>query len=281
MSAWLEWLRERRFGGDDDLRAEWLAELAKTRDRVLDNAHLEPGETLLDVGAGEGLIGFGALERGAGEVTFVDIEQQLLDACREAAERLQSIDRCRFVLGRAEDLSAIEDGSVDVVATRSVLIFVEDKRSAFREFHRVLAQGGRISLFEPINRLNRFGRAYDLGPVQELEERVRALYERLQPRESDPMLDFDDRDLVDLAEQAGFGEVHLTLEVEVKPPDPRPWDAFVNIAWNPKIPTLAEAMAQVLSPEERERYTSVMRPLVEQGRGSMKMATAFLSAIKR
>jgi hypothetical protein len=30
---------------------------------VLDKAHLAPGETLLDVGTGDGLIAFGALDR--------------------------------------------------------------------------------------------------------------------------------------------------------------------------------------------------------------------------
>ena len=43
---------------------------------------------------------------------------------------------------------------MDIVTTRSVLIYVEDKRRAFEEFFRVLKPGGRISLFEPINRFN-------------------------------------------------------------------------------------------------------------------------------
>lgn len=48
------------------------------RDRVLDNARVAEGETLLDVGCGEGLIGPGALERGAGTVIFSEISQDLL-----------------------------------------------------------------------------------------------------------------------------------------------------------------------------------------------------------
>jgi len=49
----------------------------------------------------------------------------------------------------ADDLAAIPDASVDVVTTRSVLIYVRDKRRAFGEFARVLRPGGWISIFEP------------------------------------------------------------------------------------------------------------------------------------
>jgi ubiquinone/menaquinone biosynthesis C-methylase UbiE len=51
----------------------------------------------------------------------------------------------------ADSLTEIADRSVDVITTRSVLIYVKDKAAALREFYRVLRSGGRISLFEPIN----------------------------------------------------------------------------------------------------------------------------------
>jgi len=262
------------------VRERFLGELAKTRERVLDNAELAAGETLLDVGCGDGLIAFGALERGAGQVLFADVSQDLLDESRRIAAELSVLERCRFLRAPAEDLSVVADASVDVVTTRSVLIYVKEKARAFAEFHRVLRPGGRLSLFEPINSLNRFGRAFDVAAVQELEDRVWAVYERLQPRGQDPMTDFDDRNLVDLAEEVGFPEVRLTLDVEVKAPEPMRWDAFVNTAWNPKIPTLAEVMEDVMTPEEAARYTAELRPLVEEGRGSRKMAWAYLHARK-
>ena len=61
-------------------------DLVPVREKVLDRAGLAEGETLLDVGCGEGLIGFGALERGAGHVVFSDISDDLLDFCRGAAK---------------------------------------------------------------------------------------------------------------------------------------------------------------------------------------------------
>jgi ubiquinone/menaquinone biosynthesis C-methylase UbiE len=84
------------------------------------------------VGCGEGLIGFGALERGAGHVIFSDISEALLEVCRAAAVQLGVEDRCTFVQARAETWRRSRRGALDVVATRSVLIYVKDKRPRVR-----------------------------------------------------------------------------------------------------------------------------------------------------
>jgi len=283
--CWAEWLATRRYGGDAELRKKFVGQVGQFRDQVLDNAALAEGETLLDVGCGEGLIGFGALERGAGSVVFSDVSQDLLNLCREAANALGVVDRCRFVLSPADDLSQVASESVDVVTTRSVLIYVDDKRRAFEEFFRALRPGGRISLFEPINRFGypeppgRFA-GYDFSRIREIADKLRAVYDELQPPETDPMLNFDERDLVHDCTAAGFFPVRLRLKAELTPHEPRPWQTFLNVAWNPKVPTLAEAVEQVLSPSERELLTRELRPQVETGTGVSRLAHAWLSATK-
>jgi arsenite methyltransferase len=281
---WAEWLAVHRYGRDPDVRRRMLEETAAFREKVLDRAEPVEGETLLDVGCGEGLIGFGALERGAGHVVFSDISDDLLDVCREAAEAAGLSKRCSFVEAGAEELTAIDDASVDVVTTRSVLIYVADKAAAFSEFHRVLRPGGKVSLFEPINRFGMAERTkgfwgYPGDGVAELAARVDGVYEEIQPP-TDPMLDFDERDLVRLAEDAGFFPVELDLHAFVRPSEPRPWDAFLNSSGNPRIPTIGEAIDQALTPEERERFTEHLRPLVEEGRGVWRMAQAYLRGVK-
>ena len=261
-----------------------LEKLGRVRDKVLDRASLEPGETLLDVGCGEGLIGFGALERGAGHVVFSDISTDLLEACREAADALGVSDRCSFVEAAADELAGLGDEHVDVVTTRSVLIYVADKPRSFREFFRILRAGGRVSLYEPINRFGMDERlkgfwGYPSDGLHHLAERVDGVYAAIQPP-SDPMLDFDERDLVRLAEDAGFFPIDLELQAEVRAPEPKPWQAFANSSGNPKIPTIAEAMDQALAPEEREQFADHLRPLVEEGRGVWRMAHAYLRAVK-
>jgi arsenite methyltransferase len=278
--CWAEWVLRMRAPADPEVRERAAAQFRTWRERILDRAELAEGETLLDVGCGDGLVAFGAVERGAGLVVFSDISQDLLDESRRLAEELEVLDRCRFVLAPADDLHEMPDASVDVVTTRSVLIYVDDKESAFREFHRVLRPGGRVSLFEPINRLNRFFEAWDTPDIQDLADRVQEGFRELQPRDTDPMLNFDDRDLVDLAEGAGFERVHLTLEVETSPPEAVPWDVFMDMPFNPRIPSPREMMERVLSPDERRRLEALMRPRVEGGLGSRRTASAYLLAVK-
>jgi arsenite methyltransferase len=259
-------------------------ELLPVRDKVLGRSGLAEGETLLDVGCGEGMIGFGALERGAGHVVFSDISNDLLDFCREGVERLGVSDRASFVKAGAADLTGIADASVDVVTTRSVLIYVSGKAQAFAEFFRVLRPGGRFSCFEPINRFGRDERregfwGYPGDGVSDLANRVEQVYGEIQPPD-DPMLDFDERDLIRLAEEAGFFPIDLELQAEIRAMEPKPWDAFLNSSGNPKIPTIAEAMDQALTPEERERFAAHLRTLVEEGRGVWRMAHAYLRAVR-
>ena len=280
---WAEWVAGRRPGGDSEKTRRFSFSPAATRDKVLERAGLQSDETLLDVGCGEGLIAFGALERGAKSVVFADVSTELLDRCRRAASELSAQERCRFVEASADNLGQIPDGSVDVVTTRSVLIYVADKAAAFAEFARVLRPGGRISLFEPINRYAQLTYGpesfvgYDLGALPEIGAKLRALFASLQPPETDPMFNFDERDLIRLAEEAGFFPLRLDLEVVVELLPAFPWERFLKSASNPNIPTIGEAMERALTEDERERLTSHLRPMVEQGRGQWRLASAFLA----
>jgi arsenite methyltransferase len=94
------------------------------------------------------------------------------------------------------------------------------------------------------------------------------------------MLDFDERDLLTVAEQAGFFPITLEYEAKVEAPKPKEWQTFLHSSGNPKIPTMAEAMDQALTAEERERLAAALRPAVEEGRGVWRMGKAYLWAVK-
>jgi len=288
LDQWADWLLRRRYGGDPDLLRRQLEFLGPIRDRVLRNAALRPDDLLLDVGAGDGLIAFGALEKlgPTGHVIFNDISQDLLDHARALAVSAGSAQKCNFLNASAEDLSELESDSVDVVTTRAVLIYVPDKRRALREFYRVLRTTGRLSLFEPINRFGHaamFGSMFfgiPVGPVGDLWAKIRALYERLQPP-TDPMLDFDERDLFAVAEEVGFREVHLEYHAELTPPrDKLVWDQIVSGSGNPKIPSIKEAMTEVFTDDERNRFIEYFRPRLEGVEAKVRSASVYLWATK-
>jgi ubiquinone/menaquinone biosynthesis C-methylase UbiE len=279
---WARWLLHRRHGGDPETQKAMLADLYQVRDKVLAHAQVAAGDVLLDVGAGDGLIAFGAvpLVGEHGRVISSDISHDLLHHCQALADQLGVRDRCTFLHASADDLSALEDASVDVVTTRSVLIYVVAKQQVFQEFYRVLKPGGRLSIYEPINRFATGGRPFDVRPIQAVADKIQAVYELLQPRESDPMLNFDERDLLTWVEQAGFDEAHLELRADIAPCQPERWEVALHRSGNPKIPTLAEAMQEALTPAEAEQFIAYVRPRIERGEGTRRMATAYLWAVK-
>ncbi len=247
---WKRWLLERRHGGDAAKRKAMLDEFRPVRDRILEYGEFAEGQTLLDVGCGDGLVAFAALERTKrSTVWFADISEPLLRHAEELATEAGVGERCRFVRISADDMKGIPSDFFDLVTTRSVLIYVSDKRKALAEFHRVLKLGGRISLFEPINRFpvsvpDNLMSAYDgyeIGPVRDLWEKVAVL--RFTGA-IQSMIDFDERDLVRLAEQAGFGPIDLHLELHIAPKKPEPWDVFLNSAGNPNVPAIGESMSR-------------------------------------
>jgi arsenite methyltransferase len=257
---------------------------------VLANAGPLDGATLLDVGAGDGLIGLEALDRvgAGGAVIFSDVSSVLVERCEEAVRARGSLQRARFVVARAEDLDGIADGSVDVITTRSVLIYVADKAGAFAAFHRALRPGGRISLFEPINQLTypeppgRFW-GYDVAAVVELADKVRATFEDLHDPASATMTDFDAGDLVRLAEEAGFARVHCDCHIDVEPgqpPQAANLETLLDISPNPLAPTIREAIAQALTDSERERFVAHLRQAHEERRQVKRLAVAYLAAAK-
>ena len=287
---WSRWLLHDRFGGDEVALQRTLEFLEPIRDRVLAAARINPGDAVLDVGCGDGLLGFGALSLvgDTGGVVFADVSEELLDQCRAIAAELGMAEYSQFVNTDAETLDGIEDGSVDVVMTRSVLIYVEDKASAFAAFHRVLRPSGRISLFEPINQryteLNRdtlFG--YDATPIQHLAAKVWAIFEAATPADG-PMMGFDETDLFRLAESSGFSDVAVTLELSSTDRPPFAgvaWDDLMKIRPNPHAPTFGEAIEQTLSPDEAGTLETYLRPLVnESTRGRFRSADAYVFAVR-
>jgi ubiquinone/menaquinone biosynthesis C-methylase UbiE len=249
------------------------------------------GATLLDVGTGDGLIGREALERVGpqGRVIFSDVSAPLLEQARAGVRDAEARERATFVRASAETLAEIADGSVDIVTTRSVLIYVADKAAAFAAMHRVLRPGGRVALFEPINQRmfpepsDRFW-GYDVGAVVELAAKAKAGYRAIEDPAAATMRDFDEYDLVRLAEQAGFERIHLECHIDVEPnAHMRAIDlaTLLDISPNPHAPTLDEALDEALTAAERERFLAHLERTIAEDTPIQRMVVAYLAAGKR
>lgn len=291
---WSRWLAETRFGGNQKAAELQMRGLISLRNRLLRRAGLAEGQVVLDVGTGEGMIGFGALEKigSTGRVIFSDISDALLEHARAAAEQMGVLDRCSFVKAAAEDLSAIDGDSVDLVTTRSVLIYVDDKRRALREFLRVLKPGGRTALFEPIDD-RRMTEDSDFwmkhawfDPESPEGAAVRNLLDRLDEywrRNSHinrAMTDFNERDLLRMCVEVGFAGVYTELALGAGPVPPMSWDAVAKSSGNPLIPTNEQVWREIFNDEDLARFERHLRPVVERGGNLWRQQGSFTWAFK-
>ncbi len=91
---WSRWLQEERW---TEQRGAQQGALNRVRDRILGLARIRPGERVVDLGAGTGLLGLQAAELvgSAGAVVFLDISAPALRLVQTAA----AVGCERFVVG--------------------------------------------------------------------------------------------------------------------------------------------------------------------------------------
>jgi ubiquinone/menaquinone biosynthesis C-methylase UbiE len=141
--------RIQRYGWDlaaDDYEPSWNAQLAGVQAGLLAAAALAPGEQVLDVACGTGLIAFQAAAAvGAlGSVLGVDLSGRMVEAASRRAAGLR-LPNASFARMDAERLD-LPDASVDVALCSLGLMYLPDPAQALREMARVLRPGGRLVL---------------------------------------------------------------------------------------------------------------------------------------
>jgi SAM-dependent methyltransferase len=120
---------------------------APVAEDLVAKAALRPGERVLDVGCGTGVVArMAALRVGAeGAVAGLDVNPGMLAVARSSTPAGTSIE---WHEASAEDMP-LPDGSFDVVLCQMSLQFVPDRQAALNEMERVLAPGGRLLLNVP------------------------------------------------------------------------------------------------------------------------------------
>jgi ubiquinone/menaquinone biosynthesis C-methylase UbiE len=114
-------------------------------ERMIEGVAPSPGQTLLDVAAGTGVVGFAAaaLVQPGGRVIVSDFSPQMVAAAARHGAQL-GLDNVEYRLLDAEQLD-LPDGSVDAAMCRWGYMLMPDPAAALAETRRVLVDGGRLS----------------------------------------------------------------------------------------------------------------------------------------
>lgn len=110
----------------------------------LELAHVQAGETVLDLGSGGGLDCFFAarLVGDTGHVIGVDMTPDMLTLANSNKQKI-GLTNVEFRHGYLEALP-IDDASIDVIISNCVINLSADKDTVFREAYRVLKPNGRV-----------------------------------------------------------------------------------------------------------------------------------------
>ncbi|MEI6084359.1 MAG: arsenite methyltransferase [Verrucomicrobiota bacterium] len=161
-------------------------------------AALQPGEVVLDLGAGGGFDVFIAGRKlgSTGRAIGVDMTPEMLAKARRNAAVYREntgLDNVEFRLGEIEHLP-VADASVDVVISNCVINLSPDKPQVWREMARVLKPGGRVAVS-------------DLALLKPLPEKVVGMIEALIGCVAGAVLVFE---VEQAARAAGLVSVELT-----------------------------------------------------------------------
>lgn len=110
-------------------------------DRVADAAGIAPGQRVLDVACGTGVLARAAAERTGpgGSVVGVDLNEGMLQVAARTASAIE------WRRGAAESLP-FESESFDAVVSQFALMFFADRGAGLREMARVLRPSGRLTV---------------------------------------------------------------------------------------------------------------------------------------
>ena len=242
---WAAWVLDRRLGEEFGYANTVHTQIEAMADRVLDARGVSAGMTLLDIGAGEGLLGWRVIERIGPSLRVIlsDISEPLLPHARSAAVQRGVEAQCSFTLCGAEELVGVPNASVDVVTSRAALGHFADKRVALREVWRELEPGGWLAIAEPMFR-NEATKRVALRKLLDAQSpegcdpfMARLLRRRsAQFRETDgklaanPLTNYSERDFAPDAQACGFEDFHLQLPIDVEPSDVPSWETIARLS---------------------------------------------------
>lgn len=234
---------------------------------LVEAAALRPGERVLDIACGTGIVTRLAAERvgSGGTVAGLDVAPGMLAVAREAAPPGISID---WYEAPADAIPLPDDG-LDVVLCGMGLQFFSDKEAALREVRRVLAPGGRFvaNLPGPTPAvLQAMDEALDRHFGAEAASFVQAVFSLHEPDE-----------LRNLATAAGFGRVSVqsaTRTLQLPPPEEFLWQYIHSTPLAAKVASASDDLRAAL----QDDFTARCQELVEDGALTLRVNMTTVTA---
>ncbi len=170
--------------------------------RLLSGAHLSPGQRVLDIACGTGIVARAVASRVAapGHVTATDLSSAMID---QARANLGTLGNVSFEMQNAQALT-FPDQSFDAVTCGLGIMFFADPAQAVGEFYRVLRPGGYAAISANPNA----ARTLVLRVLVAIDRHARS------PRSRSGPVSFDGSEprLRALFEYAGFRDVETAAE---------------------------------------------------------------------
>jgi ubiquinone/menaquinone biosynthesis C-methylase UbiE len=208
---------------------KWLSRIdgiersgAPIRELLMERAHLQPGEQVLDVGCGSGpstAVAAAAVHPG-GMVTGIDIAAPMIAAARQ---RVRGRD-IEWIVGDAETYP-LPEGHYDAIISQMGLMFFTNNAKAFANLARACRAGGRLVgvVWPTRDKISTF---------RFLFNSVRQTLDRLHIAYQEPPLDFgpfslgDAPDVKQLLGESGWTEIQIE-EVE-RPMTMAAWETSID-----------------------------------------------------
>jgi hypothetical protein len=93
--------------------------------------------------------------------------------------------------------------------------------------------------------------------------------------------DHSERNLFDFVRRSGFVQIHLELHIDMLPSIITSWEVFRAASPHPWSPPLSVILKEQFTPEERQFFEQIMRPIVESPDAVTTTRVAYLNAAKR
>jgi SAM-dependent methyltransferase len=129
-----------------EARREWLMGITGlVNNWLVEKVDPQPGQTVLEVAAGTGDLGFLVAQRigEGGRVISSDFSPEMVDVARRQGEA-RGVSNVEYRVLDAESMD-LEDDSVDAVVCRWGYMLMADPAAALRETRRVLRDGGQLA----------------------------------------------------------------------------------------------------------------------------------------